>query len=90
MQVKTKQPKQSTKPTPLSDKALAPLRKWAMETPGSTALIMKAYQDVGGKGVHRQQIERWLHPVPAKRGNPSFESALLLMAAATLLAIKGH
>jgi hypothetical protein len=86
MKSKTKQ----SKATPFSDAALAPLRKWAMETPGSTAILMKAYENVGGIGLYRQQLERWLHPVPAKRGNPSFESGLVLLMAAKAIGVSSH
>lgn len=72
----------------IADRELSPLIKFAEKNPGTITKVTARLEKLMGSKVHRQLVEKWLHPDPAKRTQPRFGVGLLLMKVRD--EIKGH
>ncbi len=62
----------------LSDKSLQPLIKFCYQNRGTITVIKKLFDRRTGKEWKRENFERWLHPLPARRSQPLHGCGLLL------------
>lgn len=67
-------------PNTICANALEFLIKHKANNRGVTSKIAQALSAITGETVYRQQVEKWLHEVPAERIEPKGGMLLLLLA----------
>lgn len=69
----------------ISKDALQPLIDYCESTYGAKAVIHREMEKLAGKSIVRPSIDRWLHPKPEERVEPSLSYGLMLLQIAEKL-----